>query len=864
MATKPTSSTEWATDTGGTALKTETTLQHKQYGWGIVNGIGDVPNLNEVNYWRFSVHEWLQYLDLARDEGTTAISDLNTRIDGLTSPDVGYLFSNEATSNVYNVGLNTFTNNIGTTSTEVTDDGTSTTVASSTNYQYSGVLSNSNPNNTNDNMISSAAKLTGINQDDDALHYFTSISLVEDVSDNFNSRFKVSCEGSGASFKVNVCSYNANTGNYEDTVTINPESTSLEIRARNSIFYSENYAVIDVLDMTNSVRRFIVYHHPTGRIYWLGQDPSSNPVVWFSTSSMQILETPLGAYLFYTGNDISIDDYLRAVRVDFNTDDSTKLDLVPLAQVLTVREPVDGGYAGYIRPAVCKYIPSLGTIRCVVTTCHSHTTTRYGATKSLQLTLQAFDFNTEEFTEIDLPFNDVKGTKYTVSIDEGLPTNTGTIISFGEDVRAVCADIQESSVKLMYGFVWGSDENNSVAPSAPINSTFVSVDYTLTDPVNNIWVAALDVKDSIRPTKVLHPSLPSGEDVLTGITGIVAEKNDGAGLYELALSYSCGAVDPAVSTDLHLGESFNLSTSSIVAIPDSSIYSKAQVPELDAKLKDLSNTASTFTDLLDYTAVVHKRYGTLIYNCTSQSRNAARSAQMPLEIYRNGFFLYFKSNNVPIYGDQTGTITPPGYPDWEATVRALYNLSYSTGVVSVISTPLYTVVQQRLNNVNNGPLPVSAVLNPVDQDLYGYGACAFLKGEDFETQYSYTFSTIPFLQYDAFVEGIQTVQAALDDLYGQITGINRLQAFGGNTVSSDFDNYVLSLVTPRRHTESGLVLAASTPTNINHNLDQKVVQIAVYNESNDQLVDVDVILIDANNLTITASSTITVSVVVLK
>ena len=65
-----------------------------------MDGIGEKPNLNEVNYWRFSVYKWMEYLQLAESERDIQLADLNFKIDNVQAgPDsqgeggVGYQYS---------------------------------------------------------------------------------------------------------------------------------------------------------------------------------------------------------------------------------------------------------------------------------------------------------------------------------------------------------------------------------------------------------------------------------------------------------------------------------------------------------------------------------------------------------------------------------------------------------------------------------------------------------------------------------------------------------------------------------------------------------------------------------------------------
>jgi hypothetical protein len=69
MATKPTETTDWATD--GAALKTVPTSNQKTHGWSTsddtVSGVPVRPNLQNQNGWQNTVHDWNQYFQLVTD-----------------------------------------------------------------------------------------------------------------------------------------------------------------------------------------------------------------------------------------------------------------------------------------------------------------------------------------------------------------------------------------------------------------------------------------------------------------------------------------------------------------------------------------------------------------------------------------------------------------------------------------------------------------------------------------------------------------------------------------------------------------------------------------------------------------------------
>jgi len=220
MAIKPVNNpTDWATDTNGVALKMETTEYHKQYGWGIVSNIPEVPNLNEVNYWRFSVHEWLQYLDTAGGERDTEIAQLNDRLDNLSSDQVSYEFSNEDSSNIYAVDFNTFTEFDGTTSTRYRLEGDVVTLENDASSYLENTLSLTSASANDDIAIrfsDDEARFKFNDFEKKAVNNSPITRKVRSASEVFKNRFKIGAsEESGETFSFRYSGFNSSTGQYD-------------------------------------------------------------------------------------------------------------------------------------------------------------------------------------------------------------------------------------------------------------------------------------------------------------------------------------------------------------------------------------------------------------------------------------------------------------------------------------------------------------------------------------------------------------------------------------------------------------------------------------------------------------------------
>lgn len=93
MATKPSTTTDWATDGG--ALKLDPTSNQQTRGWdtsdGTTAGVPDKPTLQHQNGWQNLVHQWILYLEEVTDNSVVPLggiigvsSDLTGAFDSAT------------------------------------------------------------------------------------------------------------------------------------------------------------------------------------------------------------------------------------------------------------------------------------------------------------------------------------------------------------------------------------------------------------------------------------------------------------------------------------------------------------------------------------------------------------------------------------------------------------------------------------------------------------------------------------------------------------------------------------------------------------------------------------------------------------
>ena len=226
--------------------------------------------------------------------------------------------------------------------------------------------------------------------------------------------------------------------------------------------------------------------------------------------------------------------------------------------------------------------------------------------------------------------------------------------------------------------------------------------------------------------------------------------------------------------------------------------------------------------------------------------------------YRPGFFSFYRSNLATVQESIAKTLYFNFDPTDAESFFNTFNKADYNGINAdseITDFANYTVT----------PSPTTAAINtPVEGDKYGYVLCKFYSLEDYPDDFTYSFYSPVFKQYKAFAASVQYVQEALDDLYRQLSAISTLEAFGGTETSSTFNSVISGLVGSNRHEETGVVLSANQVYTVNHNLNQKLVTISVYDDDEEEEVSVFTELIDENSLEIRSTVPLTVSLVVIK
>ena len=253
------------------------------------------------------------------------------------------------------------------------------------------------------------------------------------------------------------------------------------------------------------------------------------------------------------------------------------------------------------------------------------------------------------------------------------------------------------------------------------------------------------------------------------------------------------------------------------------------------------------------------------YDLSLNSRAVFQSEireQIPYSEYTNGKFIYFNSNRKDIGKDDLdqdiGVVRTQFSSYEESASDSFFNLPITSEFQTLYGS------SEDLTDLQSLPSPTVAANNdPITGDFVGYGMCKWFDLDTYPDDTQYVYYSLIFKQYDAFVSGINYVQDALDDLYRQLNVVTNLEAFGGSTVSTAFNNVVSALVNPHRHEETAVSLSSGVGYVVTHNLDKNLVQVAVYDDSTSEEVDVDVAIIDSNSLTVTPSSSFTASLVVL-
>ena len=235
-----------------------------------------------------------------------------------------------------------------------------------------------------------------------------------------------------------------------------------------------------------------------------------------------------------------------------------------------------------------------------------------------------------------------------------------------------------------------------------------------------------------------------------------------------------------------------------------------------------------------------------------------------IERYKSGEFIYAYSNTETI---PSGIVRTAFYNVNPGAIDSFYNSTAYDDFKIHYADPDGSALDGSPDDLSKYTMLGSPSNTPNDDIVIGsYNGLIVSKWYDRElypADTTVTFQKVTFRMYDAFVAGINYVQDALDDLYRQLNVISGFEAFGGSTVSTDFNNVVSALVNPHRYEETAVSLTSGVDYTVTHNLGKNLVQVAVYNESTWEEVDVDVTIIDSNSLTVTSSGSFTASLVVL-
>ena len=907
MAVKPTNNpTDWATDTTGVALKMETTEYHKTYGWGIVTNIPEVPNLNEVNYWRFSVHEWLQYLDAAAGERDNEILLLNQRIDDLSSADVSYEFSNEDSSNIYPVDFDTFTEFDGTTSTRYRLDNNTVTLSNDENVNKTNVLSL-----TDDSVNDDIAQIIDSQQQyetafQEYFNYSNENKMRDGKSntDRLKKRFKVgvyavdntdipgsSNKGAGSwEFRYSV--FNPNTARYETSVkrfTISDSSTPTFLKGvyKNenvcaAVFVSQlRYSVYLYTYATNSLKNITLGNftgtagnlikpsafrtHSQGWILQPTTDGKTRDIFVFTATfidealnnqnnawdMLYILEDnvgyPVSNKITCTfGNNNSLAYYTsRLLKGQTSSSWAEKSYCVTVNESSPEELVLDyfyiyGGSPGNVN----------GTDR--LNSAFTHTGSqrirnvdyKNGSTPFFGTSLTG-GTNLEGLNNVPLR---IAGSSYSWD-DWGMKT-TWSNLSEPDGILVVAGVGKYNGTSYQTSGTNGNllNYNVLVFKRANLNEDKIFGFYNLE------IVAAFKVGNTSSPR-------PDGADSYSsGITSLSLLNRSG-NRYTFTVGYRCGSGDIDASKSLKISEDriLDLTNNTFNIVNDSAFYTSILTDDEDNVWRKpaIANGANN----CDLDASINNYYATKQIFLRSR-KNFEFSNVLMSECYQDGYFVRFVTNQAEIFGEGE----PPGKPGWEGTVRTIYRPSAPfDGIPTLFTSPLNNTITEYVNGVDS-ETPLSPVGNFVidDGSLRSFGMLEFYPAADRPTGFNEQFTKITLVQYDAFVPGLGTVQAALDNLYAQSESTLSLEPFGGDVVSPAFNSYVQNLVTPTRYVQTGLVVTDQNSFSITHNLQQKIVQVAVYNEADDAEVICGVTLVDDNNLVITSSVNATVSVVVIK
>lgn len=911
MATKPGGDAtpiypDWATDTTGIALKTVTSSTHKFYGWGVTNGVGEVPNLNEVNYWRFSVYEWIQYLDQDAGERDTEIDTVNTRIDNLTSDQVKYSYSNDSTGNVLNTAFDTFLGNNSSASTILTESAGVTTLNNVTDVGYTNENSAANPNvdnlalNTGPQTFSDWPVATSNNYNSVTYPDGSNVwdvrnqaTYVSSETDDFDDRYKWSFARTGSLFLV--CDYDKAEGVFGPSRSVYVQgSFTSDVVWTN--YRKSQYGVLGIgytrikeqSDQSYFRMYLFWYNRREDKVTFKSFASIGSRLLFVQSMCSSLITVPLDGYdadpaairhvvnvsTISLGNRNKTNSGYKPSNLDGGIEG--KLSSVEFDNNLNFINDMEQDYEdAFFSGSSCSQRSQ--TMSSVVYAEHPNQAKAY--VYKFQFNL----YNEQDFEDLDgdgvifpdernggdkfcylnLVTGEYDASKNDIEIDH---SNLYFMVSVGElNITTPAASflrqawntngLYKSGITAACVHQRGSDYQDAfilLGFTSYSNPDFGTDTYSMV--ARNFMAIDLDSgRVQTMVVDLLHPNntFSGTVDAYRGISSVQMEAYTDVNNYTFTVGYQ----DQDGSTD-------SLANPKLIEKWQcvSGIFSR--VADEYVSWNDLTNNQKDYN--LGWNMGEYKI--THISEENTWNVNLGQRVYLDTQFYKPGYFCYAKSNQALSY--VTGA--PGSNPGWAGTTRGGYVYAISGGTEDTLpQTDYYSDIKvletdTEGNDVFAGDLPLIDYVPPQDQIEYGYILSKFYPKANYPSGVSSIWQTISFKQYDAFVVGIENVQAALDDLYAELNVISTLQAFGGSTVSTTFDNHVLNLVTPQRYTAASLSLVALTPLTITHNLDQQIVQIAVYDESNWEKMEVSVTLVDADSLTITSTQSATVSVVVLR
>ena len=923
MATKPDYDLSWAVD--ASALKSEPTTQHKRYGWGLVDGIGEKPNLNEVNYWRFSVYKWMEYLQNAESERDTQLADLNFKIDNVQAGPtcdvngqncvggVSYTYSNEDSANLSTYDLTTFFNKDGTASSSVVANG---------DPLFTDININTVSNDMENEVLEDT--YTGVNRTSQIYKYVlnreASYSKSKRFKGNqtgtsFDNRWKWRITNTLTSTEIEIAKYNKSKGEFDSFFGVWTQTINEYVDWQTSSMKGDYLVVGGLRYKASGINRtamgylFVVVNIKTGFTKEF-LESGETTVQWPNLVSGPYTGYPLSVDFVFTGF-----AYLDCQALLEETEDGRVFMGLTFSQFANNKtRMVSTLYRVYLGTAFggaedrieCERIDSQifdeAGGNCFLDR-HNLDNERDGSISATTLPGLAMhiDDNKLFLTTFFLTF---QGNKDVFNLAQAINNTVSYDVS--DPLVPIVPNILPKKNCTFTGDVFSDTQTmyfisamglGTVVSSGPANNMkFV---FTLTLPYNystnytpsftlgkNLFAYSANLEGTaagqllIATTVVPDFDLNATHETTLGISDLVLKEANGQ-QETYYFGYFQAANDPAdvdlwTGGDVSLGDALNdgwLSgeltidySDSSVAFDPSKVIKFSDVAGLQALPQDESGIPwiETSVNINEGTVDMCTSVGYGEY-FTEEEQAAEQAYILNIERYKSGEFIYAYSNTEAL---PSGIVRTSFYNEDPAGADSFYNSTVYPDFKVHYADPTGSELDGAPDDLSAYSIQGSPTNTPNDNSVVGsYSGLIVSKWYDKEiypTDTTVTFQKVTFRMYDAFVAGINYVQDALDDLYRQLNVISSFEAFGGSTVSTDFNNAVSALVNPRRHEETGVSLTAGVPYVVTHNLDQNLVQVAVYDEGDWEEVPVDVEISNSNNLTITSASSATVSLVVLR